>query len=117
MGIAADNKLLVVHVAMLLTGFVMLSIYGMIYRFWPTLANSPLATAQFWIPPLARSASSSAAISSRPAEACRSWYSRRCSFHHRRTPADVAVRQQERRYRLRSRATLMAARPVKTHRL
>ena len=34
---------------MLLIGFVMLLIYGMIYRYWPTLANSPLATAQFWI--------------------------------------------------------------------
>lgn len=49
MGIAADNKLLVVHVAMMLTGFVTLAIYGMLYRLWPAMAKTPLARAQFWI--------------------------------------------------------------------
>jgi len=49
MGIAADNKLLVMHVAMMLTGFVTLAIYGMIYRLWPALKKSPLARIQFWI--------------------------------------------------------------------
>jgi hypothetical protein len=49
MGIAADNKLLVVHVAMMLTGFVTLAIYGMLYRLWPALKKSPLARIQFWI--------------------------------------------------------------------
>jgi hypothetical protein len=49
MGIAADNKLLVVHVAMMLTGFVTLAIYGMLYRLWPALKESPLARIQFWI--------------------------------------------------------------------
>ena len=37
MGIAADNKLLTVHVAMLLSGFVTLAIYGMAYRLWPAM--------------------------------------------------------------------------------
>jgi len=46
---AADNKLLVVHVAMLLPGFVTLAIYGMIYRLWPGLKKAPLAPVQFWI--------------------------------------------------------------------
>jgi hypothetical protein len=49
MGIAADNKLLVVHVAMMLTGFVTLAIYGMLYRLWPALKKAPLARGQFWI--------------------------------------------------------------------
>jgi len=49
MGIAADNKLLTVHVAMLLSGFVTLAIYGMAYRLWPAMKKSPLALAQFWI--------------------------------------------------------------------
>jgi len=49
MGIAADNKLLTVHVAMLLSGFVTLAIYGMAYRLWPAMKKSPLAPAQFWI--------------------------------------------------------------------
>ena len=49
MGIAADNKLLVMHVAMMLTGFVTLAIYGMLYRLWPALKKSPLARIQFWI--------------------------------------------------------------------
>jgi hypothetical protein len=37
------------HVAMMLTGFVTLAIYGMIYRLWPALKKSPLARIQFWI--------------------------------------------------------------------
>jgi len=49
MGITASNQLLVVHVAMLMSGFVVLAIYGMIYRLWPGLKSSPLAKAQFWI--------------------------------------------------------------------
>jgi hypothetical protein len=49
MGIAEDNKLLTVHVAMMTSGFVMLAVYGMVYRLWPALKKSPLAPAQFWI--------------------------------------------------------------------
>jgi len=49
MGIAADTKLLTVHVAMMTSGFVMLALYGMVYRLWPALKKSPLAPAQFWI--------------------------------------------------------------------
>ena len=49
MGITASNQLLVVHVAMLMSGFVVLAIYGVIYRLWPGLKSSPLAKAQFWI--------------------------------------------------------------------
>ena len=49
MGTTANNQLLVVHVAMLMSGFVVLAIYGVIYRLWPALKESPLAKAQFWI--------------------------------------------------------------------
>ena len=49
MGITANNQLLVTHVAMLMSGFVVLTIYGFIYRLWPALKDSPLAKAQFWI--------------------------------------------------------------------
>jgi hypothetical protein len=49
MGIAANNQLLTVHITMLLPGFVVLSIYGAIYRLWPALKESGLAKAQFWI--------------------------------------------------------------------
>jgi hypothetical protein len=43
MGLAADNKLLTVHVAMVLPGFVTLAIYGFVFRLWPALKNAPLA--------------------------------------------------------------------------
>ena len=49
MGIAADNTLKTMHVAMMVVGFVTLAIYGMLYRLWPALKKSPLARAQFWI--------------------------------------------------------------------
>ena len=49
MGTTANNQLLVVHVAMLMSGFVVLAIYGVIYRLWPALKDSALAKAQFWI--------------------------------------------------------------------
>ncbi|MGZ5870949.1 MAG: hypothetical protein ACXWKP_02435 [Bradyrhizobium sp.] len=48
MGIAEDNKLLTVHVAMLTSGFVTLALYGMAYRLWPAMKKSPLAIIQFW---------------------------------------------------------------------
>ena len=49
MGIAEDHTLLTVHVAMMLSGFVTLALYGMLYRLWPAMKKSPLALAQFWI--------------------------------------------------------------------
>jgi len=49
MGIASDNKLLTVHVALMLPGFVTLAIYGCIFRLWPAMKKAPLAQAQFWI--------------------------------------------------------------------
>jgi membrane protein DedA with SNARE-associated domain len=49
MGIAADNTLRTMHVAVMVVGFVTLAIYGIIYRLWPTLQRQTLARAQFWI--------------------------------------------------------------------
>lgn len=48
MGITGTNKYLLVHVAMLLGGFVVLTFYGVIYRLWPTMKGSAVAKAQFW---------------------------------------------------------------------
>ena len=49
MGMAEDHALLTVHVAMMLSGFVTLALYGVLYRLWPAMKKSPLALAQFWI--------------------------------------------------------------------
>jgi hypothetical protein len=49
MGAATDTSFLDVHVAMMMGGFVLLSVYGFIYRLWPMLKHSGLAKAQFWI--------------------------------------------------------------------
>jgi hypothetical protein len=47
----ATNSLgyVTIHVAMLLPGFVTLAVYSMIYRLWPELKSSRLATVQFWV--------------------------------------------------------------------
>jgi hypothetical protein len=47
MGMAADQQLLPVHVALLLSGFVTLAIYGFVFRLWPAMKTAPLAQAQF----------------------------------------------------------------------
>ena len=49
MGITANNQLLTVHVAMLMSGFVVLGIYGFIYRLWPALKEAALAKVHFWM--------------------------------------------------------------------
>jgi hypothetical protein len=49
MGAANALDYRVIHVAMLLPGFVTLAIYGFIYRLWPRLKTSTMAIAQFWI--------------------------------------------------------------------
>jgi hypothetical protein len=38
---------------MLLPGFVVLAVYGAVYRLWPEMKNSGLAKAQFWLASLA----------------------------------------------------------------
>jgi ABC-type transport system involved in multi-copper enzyme maturation permease subunit len=48
MGMTGNNQLLVVHIAMLLPGFVVLAVYGMVYRLWPAVKNAPLAKVQCW---------------------------------------------------------------------
>jgi hypothetical protein len=48
MGIAADNKLQTVHVAMVLPGFVTLAIFGFVFQLWPELKRAPRAAVQFW---------------------------------------------------------------------
>lgn len=47
MGVSGSNRYLLVHVAMLLGGFVVLTLYGAIYRLWPALKEGALPKAQF----------------------------------------------------------------------
>jgi hypothetical protein len=49
MGIANDMKFRTVHVAMVLPGFVVLTLFGMMFRLWPAMKAGPLAPAQFWL--------------------------------------------------------------------
>jgi hypothetical protein len=44
-----STEYLAVHTTMLLPGFVMLAVYGVLYRLWPEMKNSGLAKAQFWL--------------------------------------------------------------------
>jgi hypothetical protein len=48
MGATGSNQYLLVHVAMLMGGFVLLTFYGLIHRAWPALRDSGLALPQFW---------------------------------------------------------------------
>lgn len=49
MGISQDLKLRSVHIALVLTGFVTLSLFGFMYRMWPSMKTGALAKAQFWL--------------------------------------------------------------------
>jgi amino acid transporter len=49
MGAAAENRLVTLHVAIVLPGFVTLAIYGMLYRLWPAMNKARLAPVQFWV--------------------------------------------------------------------
>jgi hypothetical protein len=48
-GVTQSNEFLPVHITMLLPGFVVLAVYGAVYRLWPEMKNSGLAKAQFWL--------------------------------------------------------------------
>jgi hypothetical protein len=48
-GITQSNQFVPVHISMLLPGFVVLAIYGALYRLWPAMKDSGLAKAQFWL--------------------------------------------------------------------
>jgi nitrate/nitrite transporter NarK len=48
-GLTQSNEYLPVHITMLLPGFVVLAVYGAVYRLWPEMKSSGLAKAQFWL--------------------------------------------------------------------
>ena len=48
-GMTHSNQFVPVHIMMLLPGFVVLSVYGVLYRLWPAMKNSGLAKAHFWL--------------------------------------------------------------------
>ncbi len=49
MGIASDMSLRTMHVAFVLPGFVVLALYGFMFRLWPAMKTGPLAAVQFWL--------------------------------------------------------------------
>ena len=48
-----STQFIPVHVAMMLSGFVVLTVYGLIYRGWPALNETTLGHVQFWIAAIA----------------------------------------------------------------
>ena len=48
MGAANDLTVRDTHVALVLPGFVVLTLYGVLYRLWPAMKESAVAKAQFW---------------------------------------------------------------------
>jgi hypothetical protein len=49
MGMTGDLKLRAVHIAMVLSGFVTLALFGVMFRLWPAMKTGVLAAAQFWL--------------------------------------------------------------------
>jgi len=49
MGATNDLSMRDTHVAFMLPGFVVLTLYGVLYRLWPAMKDSGLAKVQFWI--------------------------------------------------------------------
>jgi peptidoglycan/LPS O-acetylase OafA/YrhL len=48
MGASQDLSVRDTHVAMVLPGFVVLTLYGVLYRLWPQMKEGSLAKFQFW---------------------------------------------------------------------
>ena len=48
-----SNQFVSLHTTMLLHGFVILTIYGALYRLWPAMKEAGLAKVQFWFAILA----------------------------------------------------------------
>ena len=48
MGASGNLAVRDTHVAMVLPGFVVLTLYGALYRLWPAMKESALAKVQFW---------------------------------------------------------------------
>ena len=49
MGASGDHSLYPVHAHINLLGFVLMMIFGLVYRQFPTMADSTLARAHFWL--------------------------------------------------------------------
>jgi hypothetical protein len=48
MGASGNTAVRDTHIAMVLPGFVVLALYGALYRLWPAMKDSGLAKVQFW---------------------------------------------------------------------
>jgi hypothetical protein len=58
MGASGDHSLSPLHAHINLLGFVLMTVFGLVYRQFPSMAASGLATAHFWCTRWARSCSS-----------------------------------------------------------
>ena len=48
-GLTHSDQYVPMHMTMLLPGFVLLSVYGALYRLWPKMKDAGLAKVQFWL--------------------------------------------------------------------
>src|SRR6266581_1105121 len=48
-GLTSSNQLIPVHVTMMLPGFAVLTLYGLIYRAWPAFNDTIIGHIQFWV--------------------------------------------------------------------
>jgi hypothetical protein len=49
MGMKADNTWRLVHITILLPGFLTMAVFAAIFRLWPTMKRGAPAQAQFWL--------------------------------------------------------------------
>ncbi len=48
-GLTSSNQFVPVHVTMMLPGFAVLTLYGLIYRAWPAFNDTAIGHIQFWV--------------------------------------------------------------------
>lgn len=49
LGISNDSRVRAAHIVLVLPGFVVLTLFGLLYRQWPAMKTGVAAAAQFWL--------------------------------------------------------------------
>jgi hypothetical protein len=49
LGITHDNRVRSAHIVLVLPGFVVLTLFGLLFRQWPAMKTGAIAAAQFWL--------------------------------------------------------------------
>lgn len=49
LGITNDSRVRSAHIVLVLPGFVVLTLFGLLYRQWPAMKSGMAAAAQFWL--------------------------------------------------------------------